>query len=101
MPYDEKYREEKHRPSETAHNLIIESRGRASVSGVTDVESFDENEIIMATAMGTLFLRGSELRIEKLSLDTGDVAVEGSIDKMEYEDSPASRDGGFLRRLFR
>jgi sporulation protein YabP len=96
MPYEEKYK-----AAETAHNLIVESRGRAAVSGVTDVESFDENEIIMATTMGALFLRGTGLRIEKLSLDTGDVAVEGAIDKIEYEDSAREREGGFFRRLFR
>ncbi|MDR2615855.1 MAG: sporulation protein YabP [Oscillospiraceae bacterium] len=96
MPYEEKYR-----TAEAAHNLIIESRERAAVSGVTDVESFDENEVIMATSMGTLFLRGSGLRIEKLSLDTGDVAVEGTIDKIEYEGLSREREGGFFRRLFR
>ncbi|MDR0446393.1 MAG: sporulation protein YabP [Oscillospiraceae bacterium] len=101
MAYDDKYRDDKFRPAETTHNLIVEARGRAAVSGVTDVESFDENEIIMATSMGALFLRGTELRIEKLSLDTGDVAIEGNIDKIEYEDGARERDGGFFRRLFR
>ncbi|MDR0839617.1 MAG: sporulation protein YabP [Oscillospiraceae bacterium] len=95
MPY-----EEKHAQSLPQHNLIIEQRNRAAVSGVTDVESFDENEIIMQTSMGVLFVRGTGLRIERLSLDTGDVAVEGSIDKLEYEDGVREQ-GGFFSRLFR
>jgi sporulation protein YabP len=99
MPYDDKYAE-KH-AALPQHNLIIEGRSRAAVSGVTDVESFDENEIIMATTMGVLFLRGTGLRIDKLSLDTGDVTIDGSIDKFEYEDDARAPQGGFFSRLFR
>ena len=96
MPYED------NRTALLQHNLIIEGRERAAVSGVTDVESFDENEIIMATSMGVLFLRGSGLRIDKLSLDTGDVTIEGTINKFEYEDETrAPSSGGFLSRLFR
>ena len=95
MAYDDKYA-----AAPPAHNLIIESRTRAAVSGVVDVESFDENEIIMATTMGVLFMRGTNLRIERLSLDTGDVAIEGNIDRFEYEDQ-VRESGGFFGRLFR
>ncbi|NLB29032.1 MAG: sporulation protein YabP [Clostridiales bacterium] len=95
MAYDDKYA-----TAPPAHNLIIESRTRAAVSGVVDVESFDENEIIMATTMGVLFMRGTNLRIERLSLDTGDVAIEGNIDRFEYEDQ-VRESGGFFGRLFR
>ncbi|MDR3277892.1 MAG: sporulation protein YabP [Oscillospiraceae bacterium] len=95
MAYEEKYR-----PAELPHNVILEGRRRVSVSGVDDVESFDENEIIMSTSQGTLFLRGSELRIEKLSLDSGDLTIEGVVDKLEYEDD-ARQSGGFFSRLFK
>ena len=95
MPYEE------NRTALPQHNLIIEGRGRAAISGVTDVESFDENEIIMATSMGVLFLRGTGLRIDRLSLDTGDVTIEGTIIKLEYEDDVREPQGGFFSRLFR
>lgn len=98
MPYEDKY--EKHESVAAPHNLIIESRAHAAVSGVVDVESFDEHEIVMATSMGTLILGGSNLRIERLSLDTGDVTVEGTIDKFEYAEA-MREPGGFLGRLFR
>ena len=75
MPYEEL------RP-EAAHHLILEDRGRLTVSGVEDVESFDENTIVMNTAQGTLVVRGEELHIEKLSLDGGDLKVEGDIDSL-------------------
>jgi len=94
--------EERYRAPEPPHNVIMEGRKRLSVSGVDDVESFDENEIIMSTSQGVLFIRGRDLRIEKLSLDSGDVVLEGEIDKLEYEDTvkPASG-GGFFARLFK
>jgi hypothetical protein len=54
----------------------------------------------MATTMGVLFIRGTGLRIERLSLDTGDVSIEGSIDRFEYEDQ-VRESGGFFGKLFR
>ena len=95
MPYEDKF------SAAPPHNLIVEARARAMVSGVIDVESFDENEIIMATTMGVLFIRGSGLRIERLSLDTGDVAIEGRVDRVEYEDNIREQGGGFFARLFK
>jgi sporulation protein YabP len=95
MAYEEKYK-----TVELPHNVIIEGRKKLSVSGVDDVESFDENEVIMSTAQGILFIRGSSLRIEKLSLDSGDVVLEGVIDKLEYEDD-VKASGGLFSRLFK
>jgi sporulation protein YabP len=95
MPYDDR-----HKAAELPHNVIIEGRRRISVSGVDDVESFDEGEIVMGTSQGVLVLQGKELRIEKLSLDSGDVSVEGVIDRLEYEDD-VHTSGGFFSRLFK
>jgi sporulation protein YabP len=67
---------------------------------VTDVESFDEGEIIMSTALGALFVRGADLHIERLSLDTGEVTIEGTLDSIEYEDD-VKPSGGFFGRLFK
>lgn len=81
------------------HHMILEDRRRLSVSGVEEVESFDENTIIMDTSQGTLVVRGENLHIEKLSLDGGDLKVEGDIDALTYEDSRRDK-GGFFARLF-
>ena len=70
------------------------------VSGVEEVESFDENTIIMTTVKGTLVVRGEDLHIEKLSLDGGDLRVEGVVDSLSYEDDSRER-GGFFARLLR
>ncbi len=90
---------EQYKLTESPNNVILEGRRKVSVSGVTDMESFDEAEVVLGTTAGTLVLRGSELHVEKLSLDSGDVIVTGIIDVMEYEDVPESS-GGFFSRLF-
>lgn len=82
------------------HHVVLEGRNDLSVSGVEDVESFDENTIVMATVKGTLVVRGEGLHIEKLSLDGGDLKVEGTVDSLVYEDDGREK-GGFLARLLR
>lgn len=82
------------------HHVILEGRESLSVSGVDEVESFDEATIVMRTSRGTLVVRGEDLHIQKLSLDGGDLRVEGMVDSLTYEDDGGGR-GGFLARLFR
>ncbi|MBR5817641.1 MAG: sporulation protein YabP [Clostridia bacterium] len=80
-------------------NIIIENRSRMSVSGVSDVENFDENSVVLYTNRGLLAVKGTGLHIERLSLETGELALEGTIDGVEY--SEAEVGGGFWSRLFR
>ena len=82
------------------HHVILEDRSSLTVSGVEEVDSFDENTIVMATVKGTLVVRGEGLHIEKLSLDGGDLKVEGTVDSLTYEDDGREK-GGFLARLLR
>ena len=85
-------------PAEAAHHILLEGREQLTVSGVEEVESFDENTIVMSTVKGTLVVRGEDLHIEKLSLDGGDMKVEGSVDSLTYEDDRRGS-GGLLSRL--
>ena len=94
------YEEKRPRDEGADHHVILEGRESLSVSGVEDVESFDETTIVMRTCKGTLVVRGEDLHIEKLSLDGGDLKVEGTVDALTYEDDGGER-GGFLARLFR
>ncbi len=80
------------------HGISLQDRKKLSISGISDVVNFDENQIIVATGWGTLLVRGSDLHVDQLSLDTGELHITGRIDCMEYDDNSAS--GGFLRRLF-
>ena len=84
-------------PAEAAHHILLEGREQLTVSGVEEVESFDENTIVMSTVKGTLVVRGEDLHIEKLSLDGGDMKVEGRVDSLTYEDDRRGR-GGLLSR---
>ena len=94
------YEEKRPRQEAADHHEILEGRASLSVSGVEEVESFDENAIVMRTSLGTRVVRGEELHIEKLSLDGGDLRVEGMVDSLTYEDDGGPR-AGFLARLFR
>jgi sporulation protein YabP len=92
--------EEKKVRLDMAHRLSLDERERLTVSGVEDVESFDESAIVMYTVKGTLVVRGSGLHIDKLSLDGGELSVEGTIDALMYE-AQRRENGGIFSRLFR
>ena len=81
------------------HHVTLEERERLCVSGVEEVESFDENSIVMVTTGGYLVVRGLNLHIEQLSLDGGQLRVEGHVESLTYEDDRGAR-GGLLARLF-
>ena len=81
------------------HHVVIEERKSLTVSGVEDVERFDENTIVLSTSKGAMVVAGENLHIEKLSLDGGDLKVEGDIDAVTYEDDAGGSRGGFLARL--
>ena len=83
------------------HHVVIEERKSLTVSGVEDVERFDENTIVLSTSKGAMVVTGENLHIEKLSLDGGDLKVEGDIDAVTYEDDAAGGRGGFFSRLLR
>lgn len=82
------------------HRITLEERSSLSVSGVEEVERFDEEEIVMATVRGALVIRGTGLHIEKLSLDGGELKVEGNVDSLTYEDEGSGERTGFFARLF-
>lgn len=81
------------------HRLELVGRERLTISGVEDVGRFDETGIVMTTAVGTLVVTGEDLHIDKLSLDGGELHVDGHIDAVTYEEESQGR-GGFFSRLF-
>ncbi|MDR1132022.1 MAG: sporulation protein YabP [Oscillospiraceae bacterium] len=91
--------EEKEKPSPRPHNVIMEDRARLSVTGVTDVESFDDRQIVARTSKGSLIIRGGELHIDQLSLDSGELAVTGLITDLGYEETAPG--GSLWSRLFK
>ena len=85
---------------ELPHNIILEGRERLSISGVEDVESFNEESIVIHCSKGMLIVQGSDLHIEKLSLDGGDLAIEGLVHSLRYEEEARTK-GGLFSRLFK
>ena len=85
--------------SPMSHRLQMEGRERLTVSGVEDVVRFDEGCIVMTTCVGSMVITGTDLHIGKLSLDGGELHVDGRIDSIAYEDDRAER-GSLLQRLF-
>ena len=84
---------------QSAHRLELVSREQLTISGVEDVERFDETSIVMSTTAGILVITGEDLHIGKLSLDGGELHVDGRVDSISYEEGGREQ-GGFFRRLF-
>ena len=83
-------------------NLILENRGKLSISGVLDVLSFDDQVVIVETELGLLTVKGENLRINKLSLDTSEVIVEGDISNLSYSDKEIEKTkGNLISKIFK
>ena len=82
------------------HNLILEDRKKLVVSGVEDVDSFDELTVVVYTDMGELTVKGEGLHINRLNVQTGELTLEGNIESLTYAEVH-SRSGGFFGRLFK
>ena len=91
------YEDNKSRKAQ-AHSLTLNERRRLSLTGVEDVESFDDESILLRTAGGMLEIRGNGLRIETLSTDGGELSVEGKVDSLDYSEAAPNR-RGFLSRF--
>lgn len=83
-------------------NLILENRGKLSISGVLDVLSFDDQVVILETELGLLTVKGENIRINKLSIDTSEVIVEGDISYLAYSDKENEKTkGSFMSKIFK
>ena len=83
-------------------NLILENRGKLSVSGVNDVLSFDDQIVMVDTELGLLTVKGENIRINKLSLDTSEVIVEGEISSLLYSQNKQEKNSGtLLSKIFK
>lgn len=81
------------------HSVTLEDRKTMLITGVTDVESFDEQSVVLMTQPGELVIKGNGLHITRIDVATGDLALEGEIDELSYGDNRPA--GGLLSRLFR
>lgn len=72
--------------SQLPHTLSLDERSRLTMTGVTEVISFEESSVVLHTALGTLIVQGTDLKLKTLSLDGGQVAVDGKISALVYEE---------------
>ena len=79
------------------HKLTLNERRSLSVTGVTEVVSFDEQSVVLHTGLGTLIVQGKGLSLRQLTAEGGQVAVEGIVSSLVYEEPRQA--GGFFRRL--
>lgn len=82
------------------HNLIMEDRKTLTLTGISDVDSFDEQTVVLITDIGELIIKGNSLQIKGFSVESGELSLEGEIDSLGYQEINKNN-GGFFSRLFR
>lgn len=88
--------------SNIMQNLVLENREKISISGVNDVLSFDDQIVILETSLGLLTIKGENLRINKLSLDSEEVIIEGEINTLSYSEKEIERKtSSILGKIFK
>ena len=84
--------EERQQLTQKSHKLNMTNRRTALLTGINDVLSFDPNEVLVDTVQGTLMIRGEDLRVSRLSIEQGEVDIDGKINSFSYTDN-----GGFVK----
>ena len=77
-----------------AHACRLENRSAASLTGVREVVSFDENQVVVDTDMGLLTIKGKELHVSRLTVEKGELEVDGQVDSLAYSSNEAYRKAG-------
>jgi sporulation protein YabP len=95
--------EEKKIQKPKSHNVLLENRKKLNISGVLDVDSFNDEYILIDTELGFLVIRGLNLKIKKLSLESAEISVDGNIASLEYtaDDSSKGKSPSFFSKLFK
>lgn len=85
------------------HKLLLQGRKLTELTGVKEVVSFDAKEVVLNTTMGALLIRGNDLLVKRLTVEKGEVELEGQVDSLIYTDKPGKAGDGdsLLKRLFR
>lgn len=85
------------------HSCFLQNRAGAELTGIREVIEFDENQVIVDTDLGLLTLKGRDLHVNRLTLEKGEMDLDGTVDSLAYSSNEAYRKAGqsFLARLFR
>jgi len=82
-------------------NILVEDRNRITITGVEQVESFNDNTIILKTIKGGMIIKGENLNVDKLNLDDGNVKISGIINGINYVDKDLSQKGNLIGKIFK
>lgn len=94
--------EDKKPLSSVVQNLILENRGKLTITGVLDVLSFDDQLVVLETELGLLTVKGENIRINKLSIDASEVIIEGEISNLNYSEKDLGNKGSsFMSKIFK
>ena len=84
------------------HRVLLENRKKAVITGVQEIHSFNENEVLLLSEAVKILLKGEQLHVRKLNLEKGDAEVEGRVDSLSYLTRNAhKKDESILKRMFR
>ena len=86
-----------------AHRLVMENRSSSNITGIRDVISFNENQVVLDTDMGLLTIKGKDLHVSRLTVEKGEADVDGTIDSLTYSSNEALRKSAesWVTRLFK
>lgn len=82
-------------------NILIEDRSRVTITGVEQVESFNDNSIVLKTVKGGMIIKGEGLNVGKLNLEDGNVKIDGIINGITYSDKDYSQKGNIIGKIFK
>lgn len=95
--------EELNNTKQRLHKLMLTNRRTCTINGVSDVLSFDVSEVLLETELGMLMIKGTDLHVNRLTLEKGEVDIEGKIDSFTYSETSeyGSKGESFLAKLFK
>lgn len=83
------------------HKVILDKRQRLQVTGLIDVMSFDDETIVTETEMGILIIRGTNLHVNALNLEKGELEIDGNVDNLNYEDESPLKGKNIFGKIFK
>ncbi|MBQ4155067.1 MAG: sporulation protein YabP [Clostridia bacterium] len=93
--------EEKVITTKLQHNVLMESRSKLVLSGVKEVDSFEEDNVVLKTTKGNLTIRGNGMKMESYNNEVGDLVLNGDIFALVYTNDKENTSGGFFSRIFK
>lgn len=83
------------------HNLIMENRGKITLTGIKDIHSFDDELVLVETELGILTIKGVDLKMNKLNLENSDLSIDGKIIALIYSESEIEKKNKMFGKIFK